>query len=130
MSILSAQTVIYNFLEKYPTDIFLNGQCYYFAKILQERFKPFYQTKIYYNPIDNHFACAFFLEGRKYLYDASGLIANLSFSEISPWVEWTEYIKVEPIGAARVYRDCIWQLNIEAWDELPEYVRQTPWLME
>ena len=85
-------------------DLFLYGQCYWFAQILRERFLPFYsQVQIFYNPVANHFACA--IDG--ILYDASGELAP----DPVAWILWSDFMEDEPIETERIYRDCIWQLD-------------------
>ena len=98
---------------------FLNGNCYWFARVLQERFKPWYSADIMYNQIDNHFACRI----DTLLFDANGIVnANLK-----NWVLWAGYLLNEPLDAARVYRDCIWQMPEEEWDKLPNTYKNAPW---
>ena len=81
--------------------LFTHGQCYWFARLLQERFSDYqHLCYIVYNPIDNHFA----LQHGKYLYDATGVVGSINDSS---WVDWDIYKIFEPLDAARVERDCI-----------------------
>ena len=108
-------------LNEGAKDYFLNGYCYWYARILQERFRPWFEAEIMYNPVQNHFACRI-----KDIYcDASGIL------DVSPedWVSWTSYIELEPKGAARIYRDCVWHMTEEEWKKLPTSYRETPWLL-
>ena len=61
---------VLNFIEKRwvaNKDIFLNGNCYWFARILKDRFD---YLDIYYLPIEGHFvACD---EENHKMYDANG----------------------------------------------------------
>ena len=75
-------------------DIFTNGCCYWFARILNERFLGL----IMYNPIDNHFAT---LVNAK-LYDITGEIPWTD-----EWKEWREYEKLDPLETKRIYKYCI-----------------------
>ena len=89
---------IKKFKWRFPKEqevIFTEGNCYYFAVILRERFSG----KIYYLPIVNHFICKI---GKEY-YDITGK-ANLGNEK--PW-DWEEYQKEEPLGSGRIIRDCI-----------------------
>ena len=99
---------------------FLRGKCYWFARILRDRFKPFYRTEIVYNPVENHFACDIFCDTYQYLFDASGLICVNDAYIVggNGFVEWKDYVREEPIGAKRIYRDCILDITPEEWDEL------------
>lgn len=99
-------------------DIFLHGECYWFAQMLYNRFSVTDTVTIYYNPIDNHFACLI----NNQLYDASGAIPKTH-----EWVPWRSYINTEPLGAARVYRDCIWHYSFEDWNNLPDFITIAPW---
>ena len=80
---------------------FTNGCCYWFAKILEQRYFWHGGAKIYYNPIDNHFVC----EVGGYFYDITGVIPyndNL--------VAWDYYQRIEPLDGFRVEMNCI-QMN-------------------
>ena len=99
---------------------FLFGNCYWFARILQERFSVKYYCTLLYNPIDNHFCCS--IEGE--CFDASGKL-YLTYPE--EWVQWEQHIIHEPLNAARVYRDCIWHMDKEQWYDMPEAERLKPW---
>ena len=103
---------------------FLTGNCYWFARILQERYRPFFQTDIMYNPIQNHFCCLIKTAAGDYCADASGMLPLTS-----EWKLWSDYIAEEPLDAARVYRDCIWHIDEEKWNELLLPYRETPWLL-
>lgn len=81
---------------------FLYGNCYWFAKILEQRFslEHKYHCNLYYNQILNHFSLAIEDE----LFDASGLIGPIYQSG---WVPWWHYKIVEPNDSYRVVRDCV-----------------------
>ena len=100
---------------------FLNGSCYWYARMLQEHFKPWFNTEIMYNPVQNHFACKI----KNLYYDAAGEIAP----DPDEWCAWSSYIELEPKGAARIYRDCILQIEPEEWEKLPKSYRETPWIL-
>ena len=111
-------------------DNFLNGNCYWYARILQERFSPWSATKIMYNPIENHFSCRLMVAANEfYLVDARGIFATSSSSCLENWIPWDQYIKDEPLDAARVYRDCIWHLDESQWEALPQSFRSEPWTL-
>ena len=75
-------------------DVFTNGCCYWFAKILAERF----DGMIMYNPIDNHFATYI----KNILYDITGRIKM-----DNEWVDWDEYKLIDPLDSRRVIKYCI-----------------------
>ena len=101
-------------------DNFRFGNCYWYAHILQERFRRWYPTEIMYNPIDNHFACR--------IGDLFFDILGQFDPNLREWETWEHYKKVEPLGAARVYRDCAMHMEGEEWLAQPIEYRQTPWL--
>lgn len=74
---------------------FLNGYCYWFAKILIERF---HKGMIYYLPIKNHFV----VKISEQFFDANGIA---EFDE-NPML-WSIYKSIEPVEAERIERDCI-----------------------
>lgn len=89
------QTVL-NFIHyRFPVDChWLDGNCYYFALILCNRFS---QLSIYYNPVDGHFFAG---NGHEF-YDWTGRIYPpyaISFDEIK---------NEEPQWYGRLVRDCI-----------------------
>ena len=120
-----------NFIKNFDgaRDSFLNGNCYYFALILDERFWTFYNTNIAYNQIDNHFATVVFVKyadgtNTPLLFDASGCIGPMT----EQWKIWQEYCLEEPYDGARVYRDCIWKMPEEEWMKLKPSFRKRPWM--
>lgn len=105
-------------------DNFLHGNCYWYARILQERFQPWFTTDIMYNQIENHFCCRINTTIGHFYADIRGVFA---VGEPDGWVVWQNYINEEPLDAARVYRDCIWHYTEAQWASLPEHLRQSPW---
>lgn len=90
---------INSFKEKHPLeieDVFSNGYCYWFAKILDERFMP--KSQIYYLPIRNHFITK--IEDK--FYDITGEI----IPDEEPY-EWTTYKIFDCLEYERIRRDCI-----------------------
>lgn len=91
--------------RRFPTDSnWLSGNCYYFAKILQERFGG----ELYYDLVDGHFLLM--LNGR--YYDWSGLRRRErcmdDFSRpVSNVVKWEGYEKIDPLHYNRIVRDVI-----------------------
>ena len=80
---------------------FLYGNCYWFAKILEQRFERQYHCGgLYYNQVCNHFAVC--LEGE--LFDALGILGP---NTKPGWVPWWHYKIVEPSDSYRVVRDCV-----------------------
>lgn len=92
---------ISNFKFDYKEEIevvFTEGNCYYFAVILRERFNG----TIYYLPIDNHFVCKIADD----FYDITG---KLTLSE-SP-VNWEDLEQQDSAHYKRIVRDCIMKLQ-------------------
>ena len=88
---------INNFKKKYPDameDTFLHGYCYWFAKILAERF----EGVIYYEPIDNHFIA--YIEN--HFYDITGEV--IPSQKARPWSVYQLWDELE---TQRIIRDCI-----------------------
>ena len=91
--------------RRFPTDSnWLSGNCYYFAKILQERFGG----ELYYDLVDSHFLLM--LNGE--FYDWSGLrwreccLDDLT-RPTSNVVKWEGYEKIDPLHYNRIVRDVI-----------------------
>lgn len=74
----------------------LNGNCYWFAKILAERFEG---LKIYYEPIRGHFISG---DGNHF-YDYTGLLTELDSNPIL----LSDIAKSEPNMYKRLVEDCI-----------------------
>lgn len=103
---MSSEQTILQFINLFhdAQDIFLNGLCYWFAKILSIRF----QGEIYYEPIENHFVAKLAeLENGilKYkLYDIRGDVTESYKNRVVPWFEFSHN---DPALAKRIVRDCI-----------------------
>lgn len=105
---------------------FLYGQCYWFAKILEKRFTPFYYSDIIYSQIENHFYFSVRIEQCFLLFDIRGLYQKVDKLP-EAFYFWDDYIAYEPLDATRVYRDCIWQMDNNQWAALSEEIRNHPW---
>ena len=95
------ETFIDNFKSQYKDEIevvFTEGNCYYFAVILRERFKG----TIYYLPIENHFICR--IDGL--YYDIKGLVKL----DETP-IDWEELEQQDAAHYKRIVRDCITKLQ-------------------
>lgn len=79
-------------------DLFLYGDCYYFAIILKERFP---EAIIKYLVIDNHFVTE--INGR--LYDIRGDITDIV--EIEQLINWSDMESCDELLYKRIVRDCI-----------------------
>lgn len=97
--------MIENFINKFkslhPTeaeDLFLYGDCYYFAIILKERFP---NAIIKYLIIDNHFITE--IDGR--LYDIRGDVTNLV--DTRQLINWRDMESSDGLLYKRIIRDCI-----------------------
>ena len=82
-------------------DCFSNGNCYWFAQILQKRFQK-YNAYIVYSPVDNHFATVI----KNKIYDITGAIDDLDIL-CTNWRVWKTYYAFDPAHARRLRRDCI-----------------------
>lgn len=84
--------------RRFPNDSnWTNGNCYYFAVILRERFGG----TIYYNTIDGHFVT----EINGLVYDHSGTVGcNVK----NPWyVKWESFSDYDELQHKRIIQDCI-----------------------
>lgn len=81
--------------------LFYDGYCYWFARILKERF----DGTIVYSQIDNHFACLI----EDYYYDIKGCIGSVY--DLGIFVDWEKYKKLDKSDTQRIYRDCIMKLG-------------------
>lgn len=96
---------VLDFISKFQNDgtikIFTEGCCYWFAKILCERFKmPNYKTDLMYNQVSGHFAAI--IDGN--MYDITGEIPSSD-----EWTLWDTWRKEEPVYGKTVIRDCIYK---------------------
>lgn len=97
---------ILNFIKRFQNEgtikTFTQGCCYWFAKILDDRFnfdRP--EVNIYYNAIDNHFATLIEL----HLYDITGDLGDIR--ELSGWEDWWTFMEKDELVTERIFRDCI-----------------------
>ena len=74
---------------------FMNGCCYWFAKILKDRFA---HSDVMYSDRENHFGCRI---GRR-VYDITGEVTNAY-----DWEPWADFIYREPRQAALITQGCI-----------------------
>ena len=78
------------------TDVFSNGCCYWFAKILYDRFTLTHGATLMYDEVENHFGTK--IDGR--VYDITG---DVTFK-----YEWKPFSDVDDeLLRARIIRDCI-----------------------
>lgn len=103
-------SAILNFIKRFQNEgtikTFTQGCCYWFAKILDERFNSFeHESGIWYNEIDNHFATLIDL----HLYDITGDLGYIvNNQELENWCSWEDYLVAgDELNANRVIRDCI-----------------------
>ena len=78
-------------------EIFLSGNCYWFAKILKDRFD---YLEIYYLPVEGHFVA--FDKSDDSMYDASGLV-----SYNGPKISFENLKEIDESWHNRLIRDCI-----------------------
>lgn len=90
-----------NFLRRFHfstdiTDVFSNGCCYWFAKILYDRFSMTHGAIIVYDEVANHFGTK--IEGR--VYDITG--------DVTSKYEWKSWAELDDnLLRSRIIRDCI-----------------------
>ena len=102
---MTKQELIIDFIHQYQqfgsavVECFSCGMCYHFAEILQSRFGPF-QTKIMYDPIQNHFATQ--IDGR--IYDITGDVTD---NDDYGWFSWEKYQRLDILERERIVRYCI-----------------------
>lgn len=78
------------------TQVFSNGCCYWFAKILYDRFAPTHGARIMYDEVENHFGTE--ISGR--VYDITGDVTS-AYS----WIPWDDLW--DPLLRSRIIRDCV-----------------------
>ena len=89
--------------RRFPKDCdWLNGNCYFFAVILHDRFADYDDGFIVYEPIDGHFM---FKYGGKY-YDWSG-VRELTQEQKEAIIYWVEYRRMDEAHYSHIVRDCI-----------------------
>ena len=79
-------------------NLFLNGNCYYFAIILKSRFP---KMDIIYSTIDNHFMCLY----DYHIYDIRGDITNIK--SIYDLYLWDNYKNFDKTHYKRIIKYCI-----------------------
>lgn len=83
--------------HRFPIDCkWLNGNCYYFALILKNRFNGI----IFYDVIDGHFITE--IDGLK--YDWSGVVKE---DNNHIYIEWDKFEEYDELQKQRIIRDCI-----------------------
>lgn len=97
--------MVENFINKFKSlhpsaaeDLFLYGDCYYFAIILKERFPD---AIIKYLLIDNHFI----VEINEQLYDIRGDITYIV--DTNQLINWSDMESCDALLYKRIIRDCI-----------------------
>lgn len=82
---------------------FTTGCCYWFAKILDERFNSDeYESGIWYNSLDNHFATMIYTNEGPALYDITGEIPITD-----NWEPWFDFMFKDDLLTERIIKDCI-----------------------
>ena len=87
-----------NFIKRrFPQDCnWLNGNCFYFALILQERFGG----EIYYDPIEGHFFCKI----KNKFYDWRGSHKSINIKDL---ILWKNYKQIDSLHWERIWRDVV-----------------------
>ena len=73
----------------------VNGNCYYFAIILKNRFP---KGKIYYDVVNGHFI--FWFEGK--FYDWNGVVKSKGYC-----IAWDLFGEYDSFRKERIVRDCV-----------------------
>lgn len=89
--------IVINFIKKRfnKNCHWLDGNCYYFALILKDRFP---EGKIYYDVINGHFI----FQRKECFYDWTGIIYPDGYL-----VGWDEFDEYDSLLKQRIIRDCI-----------------------
>lgn len=86
--------------RRFPVDCnWLNGNCYFFAQILTDRFPG----DIVYDPIEGHFL---FWGYDNNFYDWSGQ-RTYTKEQIDKFVMWQEYQRKDALHYFHIWRDCV-----------------------
>lgn len=93
----------YKFDKENAIKLYTEDMSYWFAMILYARFKDITYCTIAYNPVSNHFCCMIDTK----LYDITGEITDDSID----WYSWSQYQRLYPINATRVYDNLILKVN-------------------
>ncbi len=96
---------ILNFIKRFQNEgtikTFTEGCCYWFAKILSDRF-TFAEPEIFYNEKENHFATMIYF----HLYDITGNLGDIK--NLPDWVSWYDYEDDgDELVVDGLYRDCV-----------------------
>lgn len=84
-------------------ETFTHGCCYWFANILDNRFNSFgYESGIWYNSVDNHFATMIFTNEGPKLFDITG---ELQITD--EWESWWDFTFKDSLLTERIINDCI-----------------------
>ena len=82
--------------RRFPIDCnWLNGNCYFYAKILKSAFP---KGKIYYDVINCHFVFKY----KNNFYDWTGIVKPDGYL-----VKWKSFNKYDPLQKQVIIRDCI-----------------------
>ena len=91
------------------TDTFSNGCCYWFARILKDRFPrqdwDDFDPEIMYTQIDNHFGCL--IDG--IIYDVTG---DVTYKY--KWERWCDIEYKDELLYKRIVRDCVLKLSSDS----------------
>ena len=82
--------------KKEVIDTFTNGCCYWFSRILLERFDGAYIAALVYDEVINHFG----VEINGEVYDVTGVVTDKYH-----WIKWSNLS--DDILKRRIIRDCI-----------------------
>lgn len=91
--------VIESFISRFhgTEDVFLNGCCFWFAKILSIRFPG---GRIVYDSLKGHFLYEY--DGT--FWDAAGEVPR---EDPAGLISWDGYKEIDPVHYGRIFRQCI-----------------------
>lgn len=100
---MTPEKTVLQFISKFQTPetrkVFTQGCCYWFAKILADRF---IDTAIIYNPVLGHFGT----EVGGLMYDIEGLFDGDKICT-GQWYYWDSYSNVDQLDYDRVVQYCV-----------------------
>jgi hypothetical protein len=99
---MDAKSEIMQFISRFAgsEDVFLHGCCYWFARILEERFLHRFELHIKYEPVEGHFVI--WIHGR--YYDVRGDVTEMYRGK--PMYDLDELEKEDNKMYKRLMRDC------------------------
>lgn len=103
---MTKEEIILHFCKQYrdlgAENCFCSGMCYWFARIIAERFAQ-QEPEIVYDAIVNHFGCR--LHTLNKVYDVTGDVTNQY-----NWEPFSEFVLKDLLHSERIINQCILKL--------------------